>query len=52
MFARTLSIRVKLEMFSEFARIFEQEIVPVLRRQRASGMKLYWRLRDREMSWC
>ena len=34
MFARTLSIRVKLEMFSEFARVFERGIVPLLRRQK------------------
>ena len=34
MFARTLSIRVKLEMFSEFAKVVEREIVPLLRRQK------------------
>lgn len=34
MFARTLFIRVKLEMFSEFAKVFEREIVPLLRRQK------------------
>ena len=34
MFTRTLSIRVKLQMFSEFARAFEREIVPLLRRQK------------------
>lgn len=34
MFARTLSVRVKLEMFSEFAKVVEREIVPLLRRQK------------------
>ncbi len=34
MFARKLSIRVKLEQFSEFTRIFDREIVPLLRQQK------------------
>lgn len=34
MFARKLSIRVKLEMFSEFTRVLEREIVPLLRQQK------------------
>lgn len=34
MFARKLSLRVKLEMFSEFTKVFEREIVPLLRRQK------------------
>lgn len=34
MFARKLSLRAKLEMFSEFTKVFEREIVPLLRRQK------------------
>lgn len=34
MFARKLSLRVKLEMFSVFTKVLEREIVPLLRRQK------------------